>query len=393
MESNDLYRSDNSGDSWIRPGDGLPESPYEVLAFEVHRGVPGILYEAGGWWHFDVFPPGFSRSTDFGASWTTPSVFPEVGLFAIPECVASDPVTGQTVYLWCSFGAPGYLFRSTDGGQTFDVLEEVPIVEAAVVSPIDPARIYAAHSYPTMDVRYSNDRGVTWSNWGTGLPEELTVALFLDSSDPFRQGDLSAQGSLVVVLRTLGAYRSTGPTAPWIPIDLPGYQDQPVIDCDYDAVSDRLAICTQSGDVYVTGEGFVSQGLTGRTVAIDPVSGSLLAGTDHRSVFRLDLEDVVDAGEISAPPSRSCSIAASPIPSRGTVNFSVTLVRDARVQVSIMDVRGRRVATVFDGALTRGTHALTWDSRSQGPVAAGVYFAKLEAFEDVASARIVLMND
>jgi hypothetical protein len=76
------------------------------------------------------------------------------------------------------------------------------------------------------------------------------------------------------------------------------------------------------------------------------------------------------------------------------VNFSVTLIRDAaRVRVSIVDVRGRRVANAFDGALSQGTHSLSWNAVSGGPIATGVYFAKLEASEEVASARIVLVNE
>jgi hypothetical protein len=387
-KSNDLFRSYDSGNSWIRTY-GFQGSPYEVLAFEVQKGLPGVLNEAGGWWDWDFFNPMFHRSTDFGATWSV-SGLPFSGKLQVPRCVASDPLTGQTIYLWCSFG-PGQLFRSTNGGQSFDLLEDDIPAEVAVVSPNDPARIYAARGYfPTWQVDYSANGGETWSNWGTGLPSEQPIGLFLDGVFP-------NQGSLVVVLRTMGAYRSTGPGAPWIPIDLPGYQAQPVIDCDYDAATDRLFLCTEGDGVYVSGEGFVTQGLsagTPQTVAFEPVSGSLLAGTNHASVFRLDLDDVVDAGTISAPPPHACSIAASPIPSRGIVNFSVTLLRDAtRAQVSIVDVRGRRVATVFEGALGRGTHALSWDPRSEGQMAAGVYFAKLEASEDAASTRIILMND
>ena len=390
-ETNALWRSEDAGDSWIALN---PAAPYEVLAFEVNRGNPEVLHIAGGHWDFDVFDPQFRRSTNFGASWVSTNL-PDVGIIDVPDCVASDPLSAQSIYLWCSFG-PGNLYRSTDGGESFDVLEEVGTATAAVVSATDPMRVYAIRPDTPGTVQYTTDGGVVWNDWAAGLPTGFGAAsLFVDPPEPY----LSTGGSLVVVYRTVGAFRSKGLGANWTPIPLPGYQGQVVIDSDYDPDTDRLFLCTENGDIFTSDQGFISQELTAvnsRTVTFEKQSQSLFVGTSLTSVFRLNLEDVVEAPLVVSPSPPFCSITATPSPSRGIARLSMTLSRDvARARIAIVDVRGRRVAALFDGAIPQGSHDFSWDARLDGGsrAASGIYFVKLEADGQVASTRIILVRD
>jgi photosystem II stability/assembly factor-like uncharacterized protein len=382
-----LWRSENSGDSWFVLGQ-QPEDPsgHEGLSLEISRGVPGLLHEAGGFWQFDIFTPRLFRSTNFGADWVEADL-PDVGLFAIPECVASDPITGQAIYMWCSFGSPGFLFRSTDGGASFDVLDEVLPAEAAIVSPADPAHVVAMFNDSPQFVLYSTDSGVSWTQWASGLP-----------SGNLGKSLLGSESNLIAVFRTAGAYRSAGLGQNWTPIALPGYEGEPVVDSDYDATSDRLILCTETGEVYVQGVGYISQGLAGtpKTVALDPGSESAFTGTDYASTYRLDLGGAVDAPMVGAPRSPLCSISARPNPARDLVHFSITLVHDvSHAKISIHDVRGRRIVQIEKGMLPRGTHDISWETTSSdgAKLAQGIYFARLEAGGQTSSARIVLRND
>lgn len=84
------------------------------------------------------------------------------------------------------------------------------------------------------------------------------------------------------------------------------------------------------------------------------------------------------AGPPALPPLASLPAEFSfglpaPNPARGPVGFSLALPRDARVRLSIVDVRGRLVAVPADGACAAGSHRLTWDGRG----ASGVYYARL----------------
>jgi hypothetical protein len=71
------------------------------------------------------------------------------------------------------------------------------------------------------------------------------------------------------------------------------------------------------------------------------------------------------------------SIQPNPFTLDTTLQFE--LPRRQSVQVLIYDVRGRRVAQLFDGVLESGRHALTWNGRddSHQPVSAGVFFARI----------------
>jgi YVTN family beta-propeller protein len=67
----------------------------------------------------------------------------------------------------------------------------------------------------------------------------------------------------------------------------------------------------------------------------------------------------------------------NPFEDRTSLRFSLeSNVR--RVLVEVYDVQGRKVRTLMDGPMTRGTHVVGWDSRDESgaPVAAGVYFAR-----------------
>ena len=75
-------------------------------------------------------------------------------------------------------------------------------------------------------------------------------------------------------------------------------------------------------------------------------------------------------------------LAFSPImpnPSASPATLSFAIPREGRVDLWVLDVRGRRVQTVSDGFLQAGQHQLTWDGNdaSGQRVGAGVYFALL----------------
>jgi hypothetical protein len=71
----------------------------------------------------------------------------------------------------------------------------------------------------------------------------------------------------------------------------------------------------------------------------------------------------------------------SPNPSRGTVSFAITLPREQQVEISVLDIAGRRIATVARDRLSAGEHPFRWDGRtSAGQKApAGQYRIRLRA--------------
>lgn len=82
----------------------------------------------------------------------------------------------------------------------------------------------------------------------------------------------------------------------------------------------------------------------------------------------------------------------NPAFSRALLRFE--LPRSARAELTVFDVRGRRVRTLVQGTLTPGPHEFTWDGRDGEGHAqpAGVYFYRLTTPEQSATRRLTLLR-
>jgi hypothetical protein len=116
------------------------------------------------------------------------------------------------------------------------------------------------------------------------------------------------------------------------------------------------------------------------------------APTDQQEVDVV-IRDIVSTGAVlaaeSAPAATGPELSVRQTPARGGVDLSLALPADDHARVSILDVTGRRIATLADGMFPAGQHALRWDPVD---VTAGVYFARLEAGGRTFSRRIVLIR-
>lgn len=81
--------------------------------------------------------------------------------------------------------------------------------------------------------------------------------------------------------------------------------------------------------------------------------------------------------------------AAFPNPFRDGTSIRFTLGRAGRVELDVVDVGGRRVASLVRGMLPSGEHAVRWDGGA-GP--GGVYFYRLRTETDVQTGRIVRLR-
>jgi hypothetical protein len=101
-----------------------------------------------------------------------------------------------------------------------------------------------------------------------------------------------------------------------------------------------------------------------------------------------DIEGVTDVPGEDVPTVVALEI--SPNPSFAATRISFDLPRATQVSLAIYDLAGRRVHTVFEGMREPGRYQEGWDGRADGTrVAAGIYFARLNAGGETKTERVV----
>ncbi len=82
------------------------------------------------------------------------------------------------------------------------------------------------------------------------------------------------------------------------------------------------------------------------------------------------------------------------VPSRLPISLRVELPAASSARLAIYDVLGRRVRTLHDGGLARGTFAFSWDGRNESghSVGPGLYFARFQTIAGERRVRMVMIR-
>jgi hypothetical protein len=93
----------------------------------------------------------------------------------------------------------------------------------------------------------------------------------------------------------------------------------------------------------------------------------------------------------AASPDRIRFLSAVPSPFQSSVEFTLRNPVSGSVGVWIVDVQGRRVATVLEGPLAAGVRTLTWDGVDQlgRNARPGIYFARLQGRTGSSTLKLV----
>src|SRR5262249_43761013 len=179
------------------------------------------------------------------------------------------------------------------------------------------------------------------------------------------------------------------------PFECPVVSEATVIDTSHLALTltpgpacdDTAAFWMQRFELGIQREGHHVMDLA-ITLAGDP------AEIRHLPVGFLVVHDTTGWGP---PPGDSLAKVLSPSRPNPFVTesrFSISLDAGAYADVSVYDIQGRRVSTVFRGRLGAGTTELAWNGRrADGSRATvGVYFYRLEMRGRVMSRRFVLLK-
>ena len=151
-----FYRSGDGGESWSRDNAGLPGTDVHALGIDPEN--PEAL-------HAYVVGEGLYRSPDAGESWQLVNA----GVGAMGSILV-DPRDPGTLYL----AGEGVFLRSTDGGESWEEVGEIPGGMAMSISQDrrNPDTFYAAAGGRVLK---STDGGKSWRPVGEGLPEGVSV--------------------------------------------------------------------------------------------------------------------------------------------------------------------------------------------------------------------------
>ncbi|MFH1276882.1 MAG: FlgD immunoglobulin-like domain containing protein [Candidatus Eisenbacteria bacterium] len=107
---------------------------------------------------------------------------------------------------------------------------------------------------------------------------------------------------------------------------------------------------------------------------------------------QVSYENPVTAG--GAVPTTTRLLGNVPNPFNPVTEIRFDLSNRVPVSLEVYNVSGQRVRTLSSGALSAGSHAVTWDGRDDGgaSVSSGVYFYRLQAGEFSESKRMTLIR-
>lgn len=339
------------------------------------------------------------------------------------------------------------MFRSVDAGVIFDEITPgsggtTAFVAPFVISPADPAVIYAGRSLPFRSanrgatwspgtspsgrpivalaaatgmvnrilagtepevggghsVFRSDDGGLSWTDISAGLPNRYPLDLVIapDNSSVF----YAAFGGF----GTSHLYRSGDAGATWQDIGwrLP---DVPTWALAIDPLDTRRLFAGNDLGVFVSPDGgqswgSFSEGLPEAVIVSDlvvlPGPRRLRAATHGNGVFERPLPGALTAvGESPASQPPLARLAAAPNPFRDHVHFTLPGPAVSGARWTIVDVGGRVVRQVVAGepGFQTGARGWDWDGRDRvgAAVTPGVYFVRFESGEwrGALTARVV----
>ncbi len=152
--TSDIIKSSDGGLTWgLLQSKGLPDKARGRLGIAVAAGTNGRRLYA-------IVAQGFFRSDDAGATWHQSSKDPRVIGSPYFSRVFVDPRNPDVLYV-----AQTSMYRSTDGGKTFEAFAGAPSGDDFHVAWIDPQN--SAHMIFGVDqgAIVSVDAGKTWTSW------------------------------------------------------------------------------------------------------------------------------------------------------------------------------------------------------------------------------------
>lgn len=333
-------------------------------------------------------------TTNNGSSWATSTGFPYVSDLAV------DPTNDNICYAsFTGFSATTHVHKTTNGGGTWSSiasnLPNIP-VNTLVVLPTLPRTIFVGTD---LGVYQSTDDGGSWSSFNNLLP---TVAVFdLKYREPAKflmaathgrgcfMYDLNSALPIQLASFTAVAISPTAVRLDWITLSETnnyGFETQ-----KSRSSPDNYATIPGS---FIPGHGTTVEPQYYSYTDVTAAEGAWyyrlkqidLDGTIHYS-DGVQVDVLTGVSEEQRPVSFSLS-QNHPNPFNPSTTIEFTLPHEAHAKLEVFNVLGQRRATVIDGTMQPGNHAVTVDAANW---ASGVYYYRLSVVPT--TRRDIVPND
>jgi hypothetical protein len=164
-----------------------------------------------------------------------------------------------------------------------------------------------------------------------------------------------------------------------------GGRDVWLIKTDFNG--DSLWSCTVGG--VSDDEGYSVQQTTDGGYIVSGTTLSYGAGVYDIWLIRFESETPVEIEPALRLPDEFRLYLNYPNPFNASTVLRYGLPQPGAVTLTIYNVLGRKVASLFDGMQQTGYHAVTWDAAD---VASGIYFARLRSTDQIKTIKMVLMK-
>ncbi len=165
-----LYRSTDEGSTWTPVGGkDLPGSPIPKIGVAVGGGT-------GGRRVFVIMREGLYRSDDAGETWQRPNTDARI----VAGGVVTDPGNAEVLYV-----TQTSMYRSTDGGRTFEAFAGAPSGDDIRLLWVDPGNSRRLLAGVDQGAIVSVNGGSTWSSW-YNQPTGQLYHVSTDTAVPYR---------------------------------------------------------------------------------------------------------------------------------------------------------------------------------------------------------------
>lgn len=356
-----VFKTINDGDDWTQANHGLTERNVSEIAIEATGSLIAIT-QLGT----------IYRSSDDGESWN------RVGAIAGYDnnSALTACASGTLIVAAKSWSKGNHLLRSTDGGSTWTVVFAGPDFVAMTIASDGSIIAISTSNGGTGGTYRSTSDGASWS---ITKPNQYLNAIASD------------RNGRVYVSSGQNMWRSSDNGSTWAMHSIGQYFTMGSL-----AVTDGGTLVAGTRDRTLSAVISSDRGITWRNASegLDSLTPHALVAASNGMIFGGTVEGVVRVSIAASDLPRELSIdrgptlsRAQPNPIRGRASMRFSVTATSNVRMSLFDIRGNEIVTLYNGVATSGTHDVAIDA---GQLPAGIYACRLQAGPHVVVERVIV---